>query len=101
MFHQHKSEWIKAEQEEIKSLNENYTCNSVKLHKGKRVLKNKWIYRLKTKTNSQQWHKARLVVMGFGHKKGIDFEEIFSTVVKMSSIRVILELTGSLNLEIA
>lgn len=37
---------------------------------------------------------------GFGQKKGIDFKEIFSPVVKMPSIRVVLRLAASLNLEI-
>lgn len=37
---------------------------------------------------------------GFRQKKGIDFEEIFLPVVKMSSIRVVLGLATSLNLEI-
>ena len=37
---------------------------------------------------------------GFGQKKGIDFEEIFSPVVKMSSIRVVVGLAARLNLEI-
>jgi hypothetical protein len=38
------------------------------------------------------WYKARLVVKGFAQKKGIDFDEIFSHVVKMNSIRIILSL---------
>ena len=37
---------------------------------------------------------------GFNHKKGIDFEEIFTPVVKMSSIRVALGLAARLNLEV-
>ena len=37
---------------------------------------------------------------GFNQKKGIDFEEIFSPVVKMSSIRVALGLVARLNLEV-
>ena len=37
---------------------------------------------------------------GFNQKKGIDFEEIFSLVVKMSSICVALGLTTRLNLEV-
>jgi hypothetical protein len=40
----------------------------------------------------KKWYKARLVVKGFPRKKGIDFDEIFSLVVKMTSIRTILSL---------
>ena len=87
-------------QEEMKSLNENHTYDLVKLLKGKRTLKNKWVYMLKTENNSQQRYKVRLVVNGFGQKKCIDSEEIFSLVVKMSSIRVFLKLDVRLNLEI-
>ena len=83
------------------SLHENHTYELVKLPKGKRALKNKWVYRLKTQEHSSQpKYKARLVVKGFSQKKGIDFEEIFSPVVKMSSIRVVLGIAASLNLEI-
>ena len=65
MSHQYKNKWIKTIQEEIKSLNENYMYDLVKLPMGKRALKNKWVYRLKTENNSQQRYKARLVVKGF------------------------------------
>ena len=40
------------------------------------------------------------MVKGFGHKKGIDFDEIFSPVVKLSSIRIILGLATNQDLEI-
>ena len=35
---------------------------------------------------------ARLLVKGFAQNKGIDFDEIFSLVVKITSIRTILSL---------
>lgn len=37
---------------------------------------------------------------GFGQKKGIDFKEIYSLVVKMSWIRVVLDLIANLNLQV-
>ena len=40
------------------------------------------------------------MVKGFSQKQGIDFDEIFSPIVKMSSIRVVLGLVASLDLEL-
>ncbi|GJR18120.1 putative RNA-directed DNA polymerase [Tanacetum coccineum] len=43
----------------------------LKLPKGKRALKNKWVYKLKTKEHtSRQRYKARLVVKDFSQKRG-------------------------------
>jgi hypothetical protein len=47
---------------------------------------------LKEEYGGEKWYKARLVVKGFAQKKGIDFDEIFSPIVKMTSIRTILSL---------
>jgi hypothetical protein len=59
---------------------------------GKRALQNKWVYKLKEEDGGKKWYKSRLVVKGFAQKKGIDFDEIFSHVFKMTSIRNILNL---------
>ena len=40
----------------------------------------------------QEVVQARLVVKGFAQNKCIDFDEIFSPIVKMTSIRTILSL---------
>ncbi|KAD5318290.1 hypothetical protein E3N88_18236 [Mikania micrantha] len=96
-----KREWVEAMQDEMNSLYENNTFELVKLPKGKRALENKWVYKLKTEEHtSRPRFKARLVVKGFSQRKGIDFDEIFSPVVKMSSIWVIIGLTASLDLEV-
>lgn len=44
--------------------------------------------------------KARLVAKGFTQKKEVDFKEVFSLVVMHSSIRVLLAITASLDLEL-
>ena len=100
-LHESKKEWVKAIQEKVRSLLENHTYDLVKLPQGKKPLRNKWVYRLKTENNgSQLRYKAQLVVKGFNQKKGIDLEEIFSSMVKMSFIRVTLGLAARLNLEV-
>ena len=76
--------------EEIDSLVRNWTWDLVQLPTGKRTLQNKWVYRLKEEDGVKKRHKARLVVNGFAQNKGIDFDEIFSPVVKMTLIRTIL-----------
>jgi hypothetical protein len=49
---------------------------------------------LKEEYRGKNQYKARLVVNGFAQKKGIYFDEIFSPVVKMNSIRTILSLVA-------
>uniref|UniRef100_A0A2N9G995 Reverse transcriptase Ty1/copia-type domain-containing protein n=1 Tax=Fagus sylvatica TaxID=28930 RepID=A0A2N9G995_FAGSY len=82
------------------SLHKNNTYELVELPKGKKALRNKWVFKLKKDGEKLVKYKARLVVKGFNQKQGIDFDEIFSPVVKMSSIRVFLGLTASLVLEL-
>ena len=101
MEDEHKAQWIEAMQDEMKSLHENDTYELVKLPTGMRALKNKWVFKIKNEEHSSKPRfKARLVVKGFSQRKGVDFEEIFSPVVKMSSIRAVLGLATSLDLEI-
>jgi hypothetical protein len=101
MEDEHKKEWMRAMQEEMDSLHKNHTYELVKLPKGKKTLKNKWVYRIKQEEHTPHpRYKARLVVKGFNQRKGVDYDEIFSPVVRMTSIRVILGLAASLNLEI-
>ena len=79
--------WKAAMDEEVNSLLENQTWKLMELPKGRKALANKWVYRLKHEENSTEpRYKARLVVKGYAQKEGIDFNEIFSPVVKLTSI---------------
>ncbi|KAM1652315.1 hypothetical protein ACFX1T_004838 [Malus domestica] len=97
--HNDSDKWMKAMESEMDSLSKNDTYELVELPKGRKALKNKWVFKLKRDDNMTRY-KARLVVKGFGQKKGVDFDEIFSPVVKMTSIRVILGLAASMDLEL-
>ena len=51
ILHKSKKEWVKAMQEKVRSLLKNHTYDLVKLPQGKKSLRNKWVYRLKTENN--------------------------------------------------
>ena len=53
---------------------------------GKRALLNKWVFRIKTEPDGKRRFKARLVVKGYSQRRGIDYAEIFSPVVKFTFI---------------
>ena len=86
--------------EEMNSLWKNDTYKLIELPKGRKELKHKWVFNLKNDDKKLLKYKARLVVKGFGQKQGINFDEIFSPIMKMCSIRVILGLAASMNLEL-
>ena len=54
ILHESKKEWVKAIQEEVRSLLDNHTYDLVKLPQEKKALRNKWVYRLKTENNGSQ-----------------------------------------------
>lgn len=58
----------------------------------------KWIYRLKKNTDEVvDKYKARLVACDFSHNYGLDYEEKFSPVAKMVTVRIIFSLAASMN----
>ena len=78
--------------EEIKSLHDNHTWELIKKPPGSRVVNCKWIFKKKEGIQGVEPDrlKARLVARGFTQKEGIDFNEVFSPVVKHSSIRILM-----------
>ncbi|GAA0162524.1 transmembrane signal receptor [Lithospermum erythrorhizon] len=94
--------WLIAMEEEIQSLHKNKTWEVVPLLVGKTAIGCKWVYKRKedpSKPDSIRY-KARLVAKRFAQKEGVDYNEIFSPVVKHTSIRVLLSLVARGNLEL-
>ncbi|RVX16420.1 Retrovirus-related Pol polyprotein from transposon TNT 1-94 [Vitis vinifera] len=94
------SKWELAMKDEMDSLLGNQTWELTELPIGKKALHNKWVYRIKNEHDGSKRYKARLVVKGFQQKEGIDYTEIFSPVVKMSTIRLVLGMVAVENLHL-
>ncbi|KMQ86176.1 gag-pol polyprotein [Lasius niger] len=90
-----KALWKEAIEEKKKSMKRNDVWTLVPRTEAedKRILNNKWIFKVKDDGR----YKARLVVKGCEQKYGIDYEETFSPVVSMSSLRMILALATKKN----
>eukprot|EP00253_Pinus_taeda_P006707 PITA_06707 len=87
--------------EEYHSLLANDTWDLVPLPKGRKLVRCKWVYRIKYGPDGKvDKHKARLVAKGFSQVEGIDYTETFSPVAKMNSICLVLSLAGSLKWEV-
>ena len=83
------------------SIRANKTWDLVDLPKNRRALSCKWIYRLKeTSDLTNPKYKVRLVAKGFPQEYGVVFDEIFSQVVKMRTLRFILGIVAADNLEL-
>ncbi|KAL4559971.1 hypothetical protein LXL04_032119 [Taraxacum kok-saghyz] len=65
-------------------------------------VKCKWVYKLKEPVNPDEKprYKARLVAKGYSQIPGIDYTDIYSPVVKHTSIRVLLGLVASNDYEL-
>ncbi|KAH9652997.1 hypothetical protein KPL70_027263 [Citrus sinensis] len=99
---QYAKEWKKSMDEEMNSLYKNCTWELVKRPKNRRIVGCKWIYRIKWGMTIAELRrfKARLVAKGYTQMEGVDFKEVFSPVVRHTSIRVLMAITTTKNLEL-
>lgn len=93
--------WIKAMNEEYQSLMDNKTWELCELLANRKSIKHKWVFKTKKDENGQiTRYKARLVIKGCSQKYGVDYDEIFSPVVRYTSIRYIMALSVKYDLDI-
>lgn len=85
--------WREVMSDEFTTLLRHGTWDLVPAPQNVNFIGNKWIFRIKRKSDgSIDRYKARLVAKGFHQRPGVDYNETFSPVVKPVTIRAVLSL---------
>ncbi|KAI5324664.1 hypothetical protein L3X38_033737 [Prunus dulcis] len=92
------SHWKTATKDEYDALIRNDTWSLVPVTQGMNIIQCTWVYKVKRNVDGViEHHKARLVAQGYNQKEDLDYEEMFSPVVKPATIRTIWALAISHN----
>lgn len=90
--------WVEAMNQELDALEKNHTWDVTSLPPNRKAIGSKWVFKTKFKADGTvDKYKARLVILGYKQKYGIDFVETFAPVAKMSTVRALLAVSAMKN----
>jgi hypothetical protein len=93
--------WLEAMKSEIGSMYENEVWTLTDLPDDRQAIENKWIFKKKTDADGNVTiYKARLVAKGYRQVQGVDYDETFSPVAKLKSVRIMLAIAAYYDYEI-
>src|SRR3954468_12320268 len=89
------AKWLEAKKSEIGSMYENKVWTLIDLPDDQGAIEIKWIFKRKTDADSSVTiYKARIVAKSFRQVQGVDYDESFSLVSVLKSVRIMLAIAA-------
>jgi hypothetical protein len=89
------TKWQAAMEEEKAAFFANGTWRIVPIYQSWNLLSSKWVFKIKSDEYGHiTRYRARLVAKGFLQREGMDYGDIFSPVVRYSTLRILLALAA-------
>jgi hypothetical protein len=91
--------WKAAIDKEIAALYRTNALEKVRrLPQGVKGIRCRWVFKIKPANKQEpEIYKARLVAQGFSQKHGVDYQDTFAAVAKMTSLRILVALSAVTN----
>ena len=89
------AKWLEAMKSEMRSMYENKVWTLINLPIDRWAIEIKWIFKRKTDADSSVTiYKARTITKGFWQVQSVDYDEIFSLVSMLKSVRIMLAIAA-------
>jgi len=96
-----KLKWIKAADEEMKSLKDLETWQLTELPPGKCAIGCKWVFKIKHDSEGKvDRYKARVVEKGYSQKYGEDYDATFAPVAKQTTFKTLFTVAAAKNMKV-
>ncbi|KAE8247330.1 hypothetical protein A4X06_0g4533 [Tilletia controversa] len=96
-----KDEWKASMDDEYKSLMEMGTWELCHPPPGRKLIGCRWVYKVKTDPEGRAIRKkSRLVAQGYTQVEGVDYDETFAPVARLSALRMMVTLAIQLGLRL-
>ena len=93
--------WLEAMKSEMQSMYENQVWSLIDTSEGLKTIGCKWVFKKKTDMDGNvHTYKARLVAKGYRQTQGVDYDETFSPVAMLKSIRILIAIAAYYDYEI-
>ena len=92
--------WKQAMENEIEAFIDNHTFTKVSKSENMNTVGGRWLYTIKDGPNNEEIFKAHYVAKGYSQIYGKDYHETFAPTAKMTSLRILMQISAHKNLHI-